>query len=389
MTSVGVAFILLGLLLSVSFAVRLRSTTYVALFFVHLVAAFFIWNFTLSRTSDSWGYYSGYYLSVPSERDFFVGTLAVCWLTVFIRDSLDASYVDMYMVFHLTGYLGIVAFYHICQQEFLKGSSPFRGPGALVHIAAFLPSVHVWTSVVGKDSLMFLGLMAFVWGALRPQTRLWSIICGVGLCFIIRPHVAGLLLGSCALAIVLEGRTPLVWRVLSFFAVVGGLLAAIPFIMEYVGLQSADPESFSSYIEGRQAVNLEGGSSVDISEYPFPLQFFTYMYRPMFFDANGGLALIVSVENLIYLCTSVLLGGAIWRAFRSGERGFFMKFNAIFWTLSTSLFAVTTANLGLAMRQKVAFLPSFFLFILSAHAMRKGALQREVVPEDLPDAASV
>ena len=67
--------------------------------------------------------------------------------------------------------------------------------------------------------------------------------------------------------------------------------------MDYVGLQGADTASVESYIEKRQASNLEGGSSVDISEYSFPLQFFTYMYRPLFFDAQTIIALVVSAEN--------------------------------------------------------------------------------------------
>ena len=42
-------------------------------------------------------------------------------------------------------------------------------------------------------------------------------------------------------------------------------------------------------------------SGVDITSYSLPVQVFTFLYRPLFFDAPGLLGLIVSFENVFYL----------------------------------------------------------------------------------------
>jgi hypothetical protein len=93
-------------------------------------------------------------------------------------------------------------------------------------------------------------------------------------------------------------------------------------------------------------------SGVDITNYSLPLQLFTFLYRPLFFDAPGVLGLIVSVENVFYLIISVQLF-LTPKGLRYLVAGPLLVKSAIlsFLTISVAL-AQISGNLGLAIRQK-------------------------------------
>jgi len=148
------------------------------------------------------------------------------------------------------------------------------------------------------------------------------------------------------------------------------LVAAMPQLQQFLALDTFDAESVAEYVQRRQEYNLGGGSSLDLSEYPFPIQFFTYMYRPLFFDANGILGLIVSIENLIYLIATLICIPRLVRLLSGTENAFFWRLNFFFWTLSTAVLATTTANLGIAMRQKTMVLPSLLVLVVGALLQR-------------------
>ena len=117
------------------------------------------------------------------------------------------------------------------------------------------------------------------------------------------------------------------------------------------------------YIEKRQTYNQSGGGGIDISTMSFPEQIWTYIFRPLPFEAHNFTSLVVSFDNLFLLFIFILF-----------IKSFFMKscyrdkidFNIIFmivFSLSALLIlSTTTANLGISVRQKWMFLP-FLIFI--------------------------
>src|SRR5690606_32184222 len=68
-------------------------------------------------------------------------------------------------------------------------------------------------------------------------------------------------------------------------------------------VEEVSVEHFSEFAESKSAVLSRGhtGSAVDISTYPAPLKWFTFLFRPLFFDVNGVPALVASFENLLLL----------------------------------------------------------------------------------------
>jgi hypothetical protein len=377
-TGVGVAFIALGVLLSFGLAVSLRSASLVPLFFCHLGAAFFNWQYSLDKPADA----RGYFAQIADFSSFAPGTDAINWFVATIRDALGASYLDLFMVFHLFGYLGIVIFFRLCQRAVGELTAPPGRLATLPYVLAFLPGFHVWTSVMGKDEIVFLGIALFLWGLIHPTLRFLALAAGLAMCFVIRPHIAALLAVACGLAAIVSSDVPLAGRALLAGGFGLGLIAVLPFLTRFVGLESLNSAAAVEMVDKYQSSNLDGGSSIDISQYSYPYQVFTYLFRPLFFDANGLLGLIVSCENLVLLAVCVWCAPSLWRALRAGTQTFFLRFNFIFWALSTPILATTTSNLGLALRQKIMVLPSLLLVLLTGRALSAAAQAEAVEAEE-------
>ena len=125
-------------------------------------------------------------------------------------------------------------------------------------------------------------------------------------------------------------------------------------------------EVFLEYIKLRQSHNLEGGSSINISEYSLLMQVFTFLYRP-FFESFDIRYLVISFENLIY----IILTGYLFINLKYLKLNFLNCFSIVFIIIFTLIMAMTTANLGIAVRLKIILIPMFFYLISVVYVRRK------------------
>ncbi|HET9957117.1 MAG TPA: hypothetical protein VFQ61_21620 [Polyangiaceae bacterium] len=374
MTSVGVLFVVLGAGLGLWFSVKWRSPVYLALFVFHLMASLFFWNYSLHHPADAVEYYR--YVNYYSE--IAIGTTLVAWLTATIRDALVASYLDVFMAFHLFGYLALVILFRLCaavmsdfQEPDAVDGQQSLGRRALLYSMTFLPGLHFWTSPICKDGLALLGITSFTWGMVRPERRLLALVFGLFAVGMVRPHIAALLAAAGALALVFSRDSSAGLRLLLSVSLLAGIAVSLPFLQSYTGLDELTAQGVGAYVDQRQESNLVGGSVVDISQYSFPMQVFTYLYRPMFLDASGALGLIVSFENLYLFALSLCLPFQLRRLWRSFEHQAFLRFNVIYFCAVTAILASTTANMGLALRQKMMGLPSLLVMVLMSLSARE------------------
>ena len=128
-------------------------------------------------------------------------------------------------------------------------------------------------------------------------------------------------------------------------------------------MDSFEFQAIEEYASNKSAsLNQDDASSgVDISNYPLPLKVFTFLYRPFFFDINGTLAIVASLENLLLLIfTLIILKKGIFKAFKSGS--YLLKGFLIYFLIGSLAFSLILGNLGIMLRQKNMFFPMFFIF---------------------------
>jgi hypothetical protein len=317
----------------------------------HTVFCIIYFYFSLNNVADATSYYQGAFEQLNSFRP---GTTFIVILTSVFAYGLGMSYFGCFLIYNLFGFIGMLAFAAALREVSQNKAKVWQ---SFVLVLPLLPGVSFWSGMVGKDALSFLSAGLACWAILDIRRRLPAAIIGAIALFLVRPHIAGLLLGAYGLSTLFFLRTGLMQKsILTAFAVVGFVLVAF-FTIDFIGLGDVTSTSdVADYIERRQGTNLGGGSSFDLASLSIPMRLFTYAFRPLFFDAPNLLGIAVSFENLLLL---ILVPFGLYNfAFSKADAP---RVAVTFWFLFAMfgwvLLANTTANLGLANRQKWMFLP--------------------------------
>lgn len=359
--SAGLIFIL-GLLLALFLPsyFKLTMKRSVLLYIWHtLWSIVYLW-YVMNNGGDALMYYHESLVGNSSFLD--VGTHAVIALTSIFSDRLGLSILGVFLVFNIFGYIGLLAFAGALKSVTWNKNRQLR---LLALVIILLPSVSFWSSAIGKDAISFMAMGLSLWAAINLKRRWLLMTFAVLAMLFVRPHMAGMMVIGLSAAFTLHAQVPLGRRLLLGLVSIGAAAAIIPFGLQYAGVgESTDVDSLMNYVETRQSYNQQGGGGVDISSMSLPMQMFTYMFRPLIFEARSVFQLAAALDNII-LGSLFLLGGmALWKGRQSSvsdARLFLWVYALLAWIV----LAMTTANLGIAMRQKWMFTPILIYLLIS------------------------
>ncbi len=337
------------------------------LYIWHTILCMVYFWYIFYKGGDATGYFIKA-LIIGFNNEFGLGTAGVTYLTTYFVQVLGLSFLGCFLVFNIFGSIGLIAFDSTLRYATQESSRHLK---LLATVIVFLPSVSFWSSAVGKDSISFMSACLALWAALNFKKRIILFVFAVLAMLLVRPHIAAVMVAAYALAFIFDKRVSIIQRLLigSIAIVASGIV--IPLAMEYAGLGDAqNAADIETYIEQRQGHNLEGGSSVDISSMSLPVQLFTYLFRPLPFEANSIFALAASVDNIILLFLFVLGVISIFKKTKplvESNRAFLWLYAIIV----LFILATTTANLGIAMRQKWMFAPILIFLLISVIRQHK------------------
>ncbi|WP_140937935.1 hypothetical protein [Sphingobacterium lumbrici] len=295
------------------------------------------------------------------------GTYFMHGFNYFFSGFLGMDYLSNTLFYGMLGFWGLLYFYRIAI-ELVPFNSRFQN-FRLFPLLFYLPMLHFWSSAIGKDTLLFWAIGMFAYGLLNIPKRFLLIAFGFAFAYLVRPHIALLMAVAFGTAYILDGRTAIWKRIFLGTAMLAGAVALLPMVMEYVKLEEVSVESIAGYSDNKAGAlsRSHTGSSVDISSYPPPLKWFTFLFRPLFFDINGVPALVASFENLFLLLIFFkVLGNKPVLAFRKAP--FVIKGLTLFLILGTVLMSGALGNLGVMIRMRNMFLPGmmiYFMWVLS------------------------
>ena len=287
-------------------------------------------------------------------------------LNYFPAKILNLSFFTGNMLYALLGYIGFIYFYatgKFLLKNFL-GNKPIKLLGiSLFPWIFFLPNLHFWSSGIGKDSILFFCIGGFIYALQNINKRYFILLVSLVLSFAVRPHITMFLLVSFSAGYVLDGRLKAYQKFFILLIFIIGLAFTYQYVLQFVQLESFETKTIEEFATTKASkLNKVGsGSGIDISGYPFPVKVFTFLYRPLFFDINGIMAIFASVENLILVLFSILLlRNKPFKAFKKAN--FIGKGMVVFFLLGTVSFSLILGNLGIMLRQKNMFIPIFLLF---------------------------
>ena len=334
---------------------------------LYLYHVFFFWVYyiyALFNASDSKNYFARPQMLDQGWFEFFgTSTTFIDFVSWPFINVLGFNYEMMMILYSWFGYLGFVYSYLFFRENIPIKIKVFKNIDFLV-LTLFLPNMHFWTSSLGKGSIIFMGLMMFVYSVKIPKKRWVTLILSSFLVYFIRPHVflfiaVGVVLGY------MTGKEKISFgrKFIIYVLMIGGLILAQDQILGMAGLNNSDDlvEDFESFSTTRSGELADSGSGVDMASYPLPLKLFTFWFRPLFFDAPGALGLIVSVENLIYLLLFFKILKKDFIKFIKNSP-ILVKMSLTVFFLSSLALTFVMSNLGIIMRQKSMVM--YFLFFV-------------------------
>ena len=308
----------------------------------------------LTKGADAVYYYETAKLG---ECPIALGTRAVTAFTCTLT-SMNISFLGAFLVFNIFGSLGLITFFASLKSA--THSSP-RYLKFLVILIVFLPSLSYWTSAIGKDSIAFMSVAFSLWASLNLKNRKLLMLTSILLMFAVRPHVAFIMVLALLIPSLLHSQLRVYLKLLIFLSLIIIISLSLQTILDYVGLSSLNISSVNEFIQQRQGYNLGGGSSIDLKSLSFPMKIFTYLFRPLPFEAHNLLALFASIDNIFLLSVFIITFKSVFNKSLGQSNRMYLWFYSL---IVLVVFSLMTANLGIAVRQKWMTLPIFiYLFI--------------------------
>lgn len=354
---VTILIMVLGTLLCLSLARNKDDIRLIAILFLwHTFFSIFYWYYSLSNTADATLYYTKTFYLTP---DFKPGTRFTETVSYFITKTLDSNYLNTTLVSNLFGTLGLIFLYFSIRKLLVKINSMWL-------LILFIPSMSFWSAGLGKDSISFMATCLFLYGITESKNSSFTLSFAFLTMFMVRPHIAAVMLFSFVIYFISKSKTHIVLKALLIPIISVGVVITLQFVQQYVGLNDASLESLDQYVDKRQSYNRGGGSSLDISSMSYPMQMFTYVFRPLPFEAHSIVALITSIENTFLLLLFLFI------SFKSKFNLRVLLENKNLWLftyafLTCTILAITTANLGIATRQKWMFMPVLLYLLIYAY----------------------
>jgi len=327
---------------------------------------FFTW-YILNFGGDSQGYWrfgmQQVLIKGPQSMSSYWGTSTtfILWICYIPSQLMGLSYVTGNILFGFLGFIGI-RYIFVMVADLFPTNHEILGINLFPTVFYFL-NLHFWTAGVGKDAICFWGIAWFLFALQKYQSRWWQGLFALFFVYMARPHMGQALLGGTALAILLGSELKIHFKILMGAVAVIGTYFMLDGTVEFLEIEELSIEALTQKSE-MTASNLSRGkvgSAVDISSYSIPMKLFTYMFRPLFFDAHNFVAFFSSVENLVYLWLSLFIYRN-WTPEAIRDMPLFLKAGILTFIPVSLAFMNALSNLGVVMRMKNMTMIYFLLF---------------------------
>lgn len=364
-----------------------RTVLAFGLFLVHASAAVFYYLYVQSNPADTNLYF--YDRARIRHEPFRLGTTLTVQLVQYMKVKFGGSYLDYFLLFQSIGFWGVIILMRTIHEIHLKLSMK---PTAFSYMILFLPGVHFWTSAIGKDAPLFFAVSLVLWSSINLWKRMPFFAFAVLAMVLFRPHIALITLGAVSIAEFFNPKSrPLVKAGLLGAAITGlGFVAGT--VRSTLAVDVTASSSMGEFIERYNATAQDIDGTTNVFGASYPSRLFGLLFRPLFFDAEGALGLVASLENAVYLFMVSFIILRLPTTLRLAKRIFFVKFALVYALVLSLLLAVIWYNVGLGLRQKMMIMPAVFsVFVIhwalyTARARSRSALQ--AVPQSRPTSSS-
>jgi hypothetical protein len=344
-----------------------KNKRYFSLFFgigfFHFIMTILYYFLSEPLNADSMLYYykASYDFNVWEDA-FGQGTYFIIFLLYPLVKYLGITYLGCFLIF---SFVGLIAFYKL----FKVYSHLLNNKWNKWLYLLLLPNMHFWSVAIGKDVLMFYGFSILLYNYYFKKSIIYYIFPLLLMGFI-RIHVLFFFFGALLVAqLFFNKKMKLYLKILLSAIVLGFMLVAMPLFLERVGV--GENSSITNRLDNLEAQELAGGASVNMQGENIIYKWFSYMFRPLFYDIHNFLSVAASFENLLWLIMfyTIVKHYKLKREPMLKQHFWFGILTILFVTIPA---AFILTNLGIAIRQKYMISP-FLLLIFYIAIMDKTA----------------
>jgi hypothetical protein len=311
-----------------------------------------------------------------TEIGSLVGTGFVKYLTGLVYAVFGYGRTGGFVVYAWLGFLGFL----LLTRAFRIGL-PDGDLRRYTILVLFLPSLLFWPAIIGKEAWMLLaiGLASYgIAGLFRGRsTAAVPFVLGTGAMFLVRPHIALLVLASLLVAVAVR-RTPsqtyatpmirllTLVLVLALGTFIAGRTASFFERTAQVEGNSIN-ETLTLTAEKSAEETTEAGSAFDATTVSSPIDmipaFVTVMFRPFPHEASSLTALIAAAEGVLLIGIFVASRQRLRSIPRLVRGSPYLAYSMAYIVIFVFAFS-SFSNFGIIARQRVQAMP--FLLVLVA-----------------------
>lgn len=328
----------------------------------HVLFSFAAWEYVTINNGDAVRYwFVGQDLSQKSWLSFFQpGTDIIKILTFPLVKYLHLPFWSGFLLFSVLSFFGFYKLWHLILSLTQHNKRAFF-IGVLLLL---LPNLHLWTSFIGKESLLFVALVVMMEKILSRHILSKTFLCAFLIIALIRPHVAVILLISLLIACFWKGG--LSGKAKFYLGGIASLCFAVLYLIlrkiAFIGSHPWDRilHIYRYHIKGLKKTD----AYVPLDEYSLPYKLFTFYFRPLPFEKIGWLYQIWSFENLILLLVTLALFYVMGTNLKKIKWDFYEIFTIFAVFLMALMYVYAYANYGLIARTKIMTMPFIYIFIV-------------------------
>jgi hypothetical protein len=258
------------------------------------------------------------------------------------------TFLSCFVLFNLLGFWGVCLLF--CAVRDITNNNPMVN--RYMSVAIFFPGMNYWTSMIGKDAMIFMGIGMLLYCLYDLKNRKMAFVVSLVIIAHVRPYMGIITLPCLAAGFLTVSGNIKSNQKLTILLIMA--VASIPLyyaFLNHVRLDALTLDSAAQVIKKHQS-HWGGGSYVDLTNANIFVQVFTYLFRPLFFDARNIVQFFASLENLAYLCLAALLCTPKFILFVIRGKTLLLRFSFIYFIVGSLVLASSTPNLGTAARQK-------------------------------------
>ena len=337
---------------------------YAIVFAYHLIFILFAYQFRVFRTVSDAHFYWGKTINF-SQHSWFEFANYGAEFMLFLNYPLvqwGFPFWSGFLLYGIIGFLGVLKWMQWTDLV-LKDRLIYKGFN-VAHLLFFMPNLHVWTSSIGKEALVFWGIAAVVLGLTTQRYKTFGFIVGCLVVLIIRPHVALMLLAAITLAYLFLKGISLQKRMVIAGVSFAGVLVLLYLVFQTTQIHYWDWKRINYFNEYSILSFKHSGSYVPMLDYNYFYKWFSFHFRPLFYDATTVLAFLASIENAFTLVVCIVGLFFAFRFYAKINYSLAMKVVFLFTFTASVLYVERYANLGIFMRTKMMFHPFMIVALL-------------------------